>query len=250
MLRPVPPAQIVDEQRHPRGVSVGRVRDVSDRAGLPDEERDGGIDRARVEEQLRGLVALAAGARRVDAEVGEQARLGRDSGQHARVEPLLARAADRVVRRLDEDAGMTVEGGANGVFPRRTGARIVVDDRRVGLRRSRPGSYSAWSDRAFALTLSIHCAATGSATRYSTSSARFERCEHLQRDVARDLDPEPDDRQRAARRRHRCYFDFGGFTSTNMKHGTTMTSADRYSSRIASRIFRDCRSSGSSAAPR
>ena len=90
------------------------------------------------QQQLGRLEALAAGVRRIDPEVGEQARLRRDPGQHARLESLLARASDRRVRRVHEHARVPVEGCAD-VVPAPNALEQLVDDGRIRLVAVEPG---------------------------------------------------------------------------------------------------------------
>ena len=66
-----------------------------------------------MDQEVRGLVALEAGLARVEPEVGDEAVERRDGGEHPRREPFVAREADRLVAWTSEDAGVTVEGGAD-----------------------------------------------------------------------------------------------------------------------------------------
>ena len=66
-----------------------------------------------MDDEVRRLVALKPGRGGVDSEIGHEAVERRDGGQHAGPVTLGARAADRLVAGIDEDAWMPVEGGAD-----------------------------------------------------------------------------------------------------------------------------------------
>ena len=57
---------------------------IPDHAHLPQDQIGGGIDTALVEQQLAGLVVLAAISARIDAEIGVQAILGGNARLHVR----------------------------------------------------------------------------------------------------------------------------------------------------------------------
>ena len=65
---------------------------AADDADLPEDERRPGLDRRPPLEELRRLVALPAVRRRVDAEVCDEAVLGRDAREHLGGEALRTRA--------------------------------------------------------------------------------------------------------------------------------------------------------------
>src|SRR5439155_14383171 len=73
-----------------------------------------------------------AAGRRIDAEIGDEAVLGRDPGQHSRAEPFGPETPDRLVAGPGEDAGMPVQDGAD-VEPLPDARDDLVDDRAVDL---------------------------------------------------------------------------------------------------------------------
>ena len=113
MLGRVQLEQSLDEERQPGQVGlVDRIR-ATEHAHLPEDEHGSRVDDRLPREEVGRLVALAAARPRVDAEVGEQAVLGRDAGQHPGLEPFRPRLPHGRVARGAEDARMPVERDAH-----------------------------------------------------------------------------------------------------------------------------------------
>lgn len=104
-------AQPRHHDRHRRQV-IGRalVVPVGQHADLPQHHRGRRVDHPAVQQEIGRLVALAALGRRIDAQIGEQAVLGRDAGQHHRAIARRPRPADGFVAGIGEDPGVAVEG--------------------------------------------------------------------------------------------------------------------------------------------
>ena len=91
-------------------------------------------------EEVGRLVAQAPVAAGIEAEVGEEAVLGRDGREHPGLEAERPHPFDRSVRGRHEHAGMAVEGDAQTLRPPATTADDLVHDRLVVSRRDSPGS--------------------------------------------------------------------------------------------------------------
>src|SRR5215831_2931842 len=87
--------------------------ELTDHANLPEDERARRVGTPSLNQEVRRLQTLIADRRRVDAEICDEAVFGRDPREHRRVKAFGARAADRLVRHINEHAGMSIEHGTD-----------------------------------------------------------------------------------------------------------------------------------------
>jgi hypothetical protein len=111
-MRPrVRPPQHVHERAQPLG-SAGDALDgarLSQHPHLPEQQLARRIEPPSMQQKVGRLEILDAVIARIDAEIGEQAPVCRDAGQHAGGKATPPQDSDRAVRCLDKDAGVAVE---------------------------------------------------------------------------------------------------------------------------------------------
>src|SRR5260221_2829700 len=125
-----------------------RIIEAPDHADLPEHEAHRGIDSALAQEKIGGFVALQAIRTGVDAEVRDQACIGRDAREHRGLESLVARELHSRVRRHGEHARVSVENeadppaaahlGEDAFCHGRIRAQAVLADRGEVMQRLRP----------------------------------------------------------------------------------------------------------------
>ena len=113
MLGRVELEQALDQERQASHARRRVEAPFADEADLPQDHDRAGVDRPPPNEEVGRLVALGAGGSRIDAEVGNEAVLGRDPGQHSRAETFGSETPDRLVAGPGEDAGMPVQNCAD-----------------------------------------------------------------------------------------------------------------------------------------
>ena len=205
VVRAVGPGERPREDLHAARVPEGpgpEVRDA-DAADLPEQERARRVVPAVPDEEIGRFEALAAPLAGVEAEVGDQAVLGGDAGEHDRLVAPGARAPDRLVRGLHEDSGMAVERGAHG--PSRAHGREHALDHRLVARGARTARRVAVGERLGARVEALQPAVGDDVLDEVEELLRvLDRRLRLGRDLPGDAQPGAHQRQRTAVSSHPC----------------------------------------------
>src|SRR5262245_24782570 len=104
----VVPHQLLDQLRHASYFeAVPLERRVAEAADLPQKDVAVWVDAACVHEEIRSLEGLASNDR-INTEIGKQAVLSRNRGQHARLVPFGSSTANRFVCGRHKNARMPI----------------------------------------------------------------------------------------------------------------------------------------------
>src|SRR6266508_2446009 len=109
VIRPVAVLKELGQHRKPGDAWLHPSSSQSDTRDLPKDQRGARVESPPEQQKVGRFEALASPDPRVDTEVSEQTVLGRDAGEHTRLEALLASSLDRLVRWSDEHPRVPVE---------------------------------------------------------------------------------------------------------------------------------------------
>jgi len=96
-------------------------------AHLPEQQQTADVELPAVDEEVGGLVALGAVGGGVDAQVRVETVLGRDAGEHRRLQPLLPGLPDGGAGGVAEHPGVPVKHGAHRLAGPRRRQQAVHD---------------------------------------------------------------------------------------------------------------------------
>lgn len=146
------------------------------------------------DQEVGRLVALAAARAGVESDVGDQAVLGRDAGEHRGVDALGAGAPDRLVRRQHEDAGMAVHRDAHAP-PRARRREHPLDHLLVRVAARLAGRVRVVERLGVGLQLAQPAFGGGVLDDEEELVRRFDRGERLGRHLSRDAEARADQQQ-------------------------------------------------------